>query len=175
MNNQDFMKTILYILLIIGFAQELQAQDSSGYRIVSSNMGSSGSSQNVETSRGIYKVSQSIGQASVIGTHAINGYVLRQGYQQPLSNVQRVKTLYYSLQAKVYPNPFSRFLTITFSDIIRNDISVKIFDINAKVIHSEEFLPAQKIELNINAISIGTYFLRVTSGRKYFDTKLIKI
>jgi hypothetical protein len=169
------MKTILYILLIIGFAQELRAQDGSGYRIVSSNMGSSGSSQNIETSRGIYKVSQSIGQASIIGTHAKNGYVLRQGYQQPLSDVKRVKTLYYSLQAKVYPNPFSRFLTITFSDVIRNDISVKIFDINAKVIHTEEFLPAQKVELNINAISIGTYFLKVTSGRKYFDTKLIKI
>jgi hypothetical protein len=175
MNNQDFMKTKLYIFLIICFAQELRAQDNSGYRIVSSNMGSSGSSQNVETSNGIYKVSQSIGQASVIGTHATNGYILRQGYQQPLSDVKRVKMLYYSLQAKVYPNPFSRFLTITFSDIIRNDISVKIFDINAKVIHTQEFLPAQEVELNINTISIGTYFLKVTSGRKHFNTKLIKI
>lgn len=169
------MKTLIYIILLFGFLQEFQAQDNSGYRIMRSSLGSSGSSQNVVTENGTYKVSQSIGQASVIGTHFNNGYYLRQGYQQPLSKIKVTGEYSHNLEAKVYPNPFNESITITFSNSILNNISVTIFDVEAKIIHSEEFLPAQEIKLKINDISTGTYFLIVTSGRKHFNTKLIKI
>lgn len=169
------MKTFLYILLLLCFVQEFQAQDNDGYRIIRSNLGSSGSSQNVVTSKGTYKVSQSIGQASVIGTHSGNGYVLRQGYQQPLNGMKAVETLDYNLKAKVYPNPFNQQITITFSNEMLSAISVLMFDVQSKLIYSQGFLPAQEVELQIENVSNGIYFLKVVSGQKHFNTKLIKI
>ena len=172
---RNSMKALLSLLVLLYFSQQFEAQNNSGYRIISSNLGSSGSSQTVETSNGSYKISQSIGQSSVIGTHYNNGYYLRQGYQQPMQTIKRIKDLDIELRAKVYPNPFSQTLFITFSDEMRNDISISIFDIEARVIHTQEFLPAQRLELQLRDISTGNYFLKVASGRKRFNTKLIKI
>ncbi|MBO6880712.1 T9SS type A sorting domain-containing protein [Winogradskyella sp.] len=169
------MKAFLSILVLFCFAQHLQAQSNSGYRIIISNLGSSGSAQTVETSNGSYKISQSIGQSSVIGTHYNSGYYLRQGYQQPMHTIKRIRDLDIELCAKVYPNPFSQTLYITFSDVMRNDISIKIFNIEAREIHTQVFLPSQRLELQLQDFSSGTYLLKVTSGRKRFNTKLIKI
>lgn len=169
------MKSIIYIIVLFGFFQEFHAQDQSGYRIMRSNLGSSGSSQQVVTSNGTYIISQSIGQSSVIGTHSNNGYYLRQGYQQPLGKIKVVGGYNHDLEAKVYPNPFKESITITFSNSILNNISVVMYDVEGKLVHSQEFLPAQNIRVNINNISTGSYFLKVVSGRKHFSTKLIKI
>jgi len=172
---KNIMKTLLCSLLLFCFVQTNQAQNNSEYRIISSNLGNSGSSHNVETNRGTYRVSQSIGQSSVIGTYSNNGYVLRQGYQQPSTKVKATKDFNYNLKAKVYPNPFIQTVVITFSIPMLKNISVLMYDVNAKIIHAEEFLPTQEIELNIKDISTGSYFLKVLSGKKHFETKLIKI
>lgn len=168
------MKVLAYFLLIFCFTLQMEAQNSSSYRVVRSNLGSSGSSHTVETSKGRYYISQSVGQSSVIGTHYNNGYYLRQGYQQPTTNIKAVRDLDIELQAKVFPNPFSRLLFISFSETLRNDISVKLFDVNARTIYSNKFSPAQKLELQLHDINSGTYFLKVASGTKQFNTKLIK-
>ena len=167
----NYIRLLMYALLLFCCVQEFQAQENSEYRIVSSNLGSSGSSQTVVTSKGTYKVSQSIGQSSVIGTYSKNGYVLRQGYQQPLTKVKLTSEFDFSLKAEVHPNPFNQAITITFSDTMRKDISVLMYDVNTKVIHAQEFLPAQQVELRIKDISSGTYFLKVLSGKKHFNTK----
>ncbi|APY07597.1 hypothetical protein BWZ20_04470 [Winogradskyella sp. J14-2] len=169
------MKNYIQLLLLVGLIQISFAQNNNEYRIISSNVGSSGSSQTLQTANGTYKVSQSIGQSSVIGTYYNNGYYLRQGYQQPISKLKALKNLTLELRAKVYPNPFSQMLFISFSDFVQRDISIRIFDIKSRVIYTKVFLPAQRIELQIEDISTGTYFLNVSSGEKYFNTKLIKI
>ena len=162
-------------MLLFGCLQEYQAQGNSGYRIIRSSLGSSGSSQNVITSNGTYKVSQSIGQASVIGTHYSNGYYLRQGYQQPLTTIKVSKETSYNLEAKVYPNPFKDTVTIAFNSLMSNNISIMMFDLKGRLIHSQEYQPAQVINLKIGDISTGTYFLKVISGKNYLNSKLIKI
>ncbi len=170
------IKGPICLLLLFCFVQEFQAQSNSGYRILRSNLGSAGSSKTIETSKGSYNVSQSIGQSSVIGTHSNNGYYLRQGYQQPMTNKIVVdKEVDRNLKAKVYPNPFINVVVISFSDTMFKDITVMVFDINGKTIHSQEFLPLQEVELRINDIDSGIYLLKVISGHKHFHTKLIKI
>jgi hypothetical protein len=168
------MRTSLQILILLCSVQVFQAQDNSGYRIMRSNVGSSGSSQTVVTSSGTYKISQSIGQASVIGTHYNNGYYLRQGYQQPMHKIKIVEEFDLDLNAKIHPNPFNQTIRITFSSKIEEDISVKIFDIHGRIVHAQEFLPAQNLELRLNDISSGSYFLKAISKGKHFTAKLIK-
>ena len=169
------LKGLFGLLLLFCFVMELHAQSNSGYRVIRSNLGNAGSSQIVDTSQGSYSVSQSIGQSSVIGTYHKNGYYLRQGYQQPTSKIKVVELKDFTLNANVFPNPFSQFVTIKFSDYITNDISVRVFDVNSKQIYYQIFPPSQSINLNIIDISNGIYFLKVISDIKQFNTKLIKI
>ncbi len=170
------MKVYASIILLFCLTSNVKAQEQSKYRIISSNFGSSGSSQTIISENKVYKISQSIGQASVIGTHkSNNGYVLRQGYQQPLDNLSRAQNIDFSLNASVYPNPFSHQITIKFQSIIKDDIATLLVDVTGKVIFSKIFSASQTLNLQITNIQKGTYFLKVVTDNKQFNTKLIKI
>jgi hypothetical protein len=169
------MKTHLHIVFIFCFVFSIQAQNSKTYSIIRSNLGTSGSSKVITTNKGKYSVSQSIGQSSVIGTSSNNGYYLRQGYQQPLNSVKVISlSKNNDLTATVYPNPFDESVSISFNEDIENDIAVSVFDIAGKLIYIQKFSPAQRIELNLNDISSGSYLLKVLSSKKRFNAKLIK-
>ncbi|MEL0456981.1 T9SS type A sorting domain-containing protein [Flavobacteriaceae bacterium SZ-1-7] len=172
------MKIFLPLAFIFSFVFSIQGQtnsDSKSYTIVRSNLGAGGSSRVVSTQKGNYKVSQSIGQSSVIGTHYGNGFALRQGYQQPLNNIKVVPiSRNNNLVAHVYPNPFEESVDVTFSQDIKKDVSVLVFDVAGKLVYSKEFKPSQKINLNLVDISSGSYLLKVMSDDKLFNAKLIK-
>jgi hypothetical protein len=145
-------------------------------RIVRSNLGMSGSTNNIVTKKGTYNVSQSIGQSSVIGTSFNNGYYLRQGYQQPINNISVIQDFDSNndLIAKIYPNPFEQSVSISFSETVKEDIDVTVFDAIGKQVYSKKFTPAQFIQLQLESISSGTYFLKATSNNKQFNAKLLK-
>jgi hypothetical protein len=170
------MKTNLLLLFILCFVFSIQAQNSKSYSILRSNLGSSGSSKVVFTSRGKYIISQSIGQASVIGTSYNNGYYLRQGYQQPSNKIKVVNEGFDSndLFATVYPNPFEQSVSISFEEDIKKDISLLVFDIAGKLVFSKIYEPSKYIQLNLSDISSGSYLLKISSNNKLFNTKLIK-
>ena len=176
------MKTNLYIAFLFCFALSVQAQDTAtnleggSHIIIRSNLGVGGASNTVTANGKTYSVSHSIGQSSVIGTHYKKGYYLRQGYQQPLNKIKVVKEFdNNNLSAKIYPNPFEEFISISFSQDMKNDISVLVFDVNGKLVYSRKFEPAQKIQLNLEGISSGNYILKALSNGKSFNAKLIKI
>lgn len=178
------MKTHILVLFLLCFVVSTQAQNgksdsnkSKSYRILSSNVGTSGSSNTVTTAKGTYYVSQSIGQGSVIGASYNNGYYLVQGYQQATNKIKVVKDFKSTndLAATVYPNPFEQSVSISFSDTVEKDISVQVFDVSGKLIYSKTFIPAQSIKLNLDAISSGTYLLKASSNKKLFSAKILKI
>lgn len=172
------MKKHSFLVIIFCFVCSIQAQEnnaSKAYAIASSSLGASGSSNSVTTSKGKYFISQSVGQSSVIGTSSKGGYYLRQGYQQPPSKIKIVNEFdNNSIQATVYPNPFEQSVSISFNDIIKNEISVTVFDVSGKLVYSKTFTEAQYIEVHLENISQGTYILKATSNNKLFNTKLIK-
>ena len=129
----------------------------------------------VITSNGKYSVSQSIGQLSVIGTYSNKGFYLRQGYQQPLNKI-KVSSVSQNndLTATIYPNPFKQSISISFGNNMKNEISVLVFDISGKMIYSKKFQPSQRIQLDFDDISSGSYLLKVLSNNKLFNAKLIK-
>lgn len=169
------MKKYAILIITLCLGQLFQAQNDQEHRIIRSNLGSSGSSKTVTTIKGVFTISQSIGQSSVIGTHYSNGYYVRQGYQQPFYKQKTVKNLGNDLTVKVFPNPFIQDITITFSHTIKKEIVIIIYDINGKNLYTQEFLPAQEIKVNLTDISSGMYILKVVSEKLFFNTKLIKI
>lgn len=170
------MKKNAFLLLIFCGVLSIEAQNTKSYSIIRSNLGTSGSSKVITTKNGQYSVSQSIGQSSVIGTYSNNGYYLRQGYQQPLNKIKVVKEVFKNdnLIATVHPNPFEQSVFVSFDDEIEKEILVSVFDVAGKEIYSKQFKPSQRIELNLNNLSLGTYILKVLSSDKLFNAKLIK-
>ncbi|MGF1554752.1 T9SS type A sorting domain-containing protein [Paucihalobacter sp.] len=169
----NIIKLPIYIITL-AFLQVTFAQDNSAYRIIRSNLGSSGSSQAVVTENGVYMLSQSVGQSSVIGTHTNNGYYLRQGYQQPMYKIKTQRDFELKLKAKIYPNPFTQIINIAFGNAMKYPIRLLIYDVHGKIVHAQEFLPAQNLQLILNNISSGSYLLKMVSNGKHYNAKLIK-
>lgn len=150
------------------------AQSNAQSKIIRSNLGSSGASQTVTTSKGTYSISQSVGQSSVIGTYTNNSYFLLQGYQQPWHKINGIKASANEILAKVHPNPFQQSIHIAFSTSMQQPITAKIFDVHGKMIYHKEFPPAQYLEISLTEAASGSYFLKIISNSQHFNAKLIK-
>ncbi|WP_406684092.1 T9SS type A sorting domain-containing protein [Seonamhaeicola sp. MEBiC1930] len=166
--------TVFFLMFFTAFVFGQDQETSSAYRIIRSNVGSGGSSVTINTRKGKYMVSQSVGQASVVGTYFNKGYYLKQGYQQDAYKISIEKEVSGNLNAEVYPNPFKESVSVAFKEKISNNIFVTVFDINGRQVHEKEYNISPLIQLNLSKISSGTYFLKVSSGSKLFNAKLIK-
>ncbi len=169
----------IFALIACAFIFKVHAQDTKSqkaYRIIRSSLGSGGSSKVFSASNGEYKVSQSIGQTSVIGTYANKGYYLRQGYQQPSGKIKVVKTSEdNNLFVKVFPNPFEEKVEIAFSETTEQAITVSVYDIGGKRIYFKEFLPSHRLALDLKHLPSGSYVLSALSSGKLFNVKLLKL
>lgn len=134
----------------------------------------SGSTYLFTVNNTVYFVSQSIGQASVIGTYSKNGYTIRQGYQQPQVSINKIPMKGLTLKTKVYPNPFKESITVAFNEAINSDVEVSLYDISGRRLYMEIFKPAQVLQIALYPDSNGIYFLNISANQKTFSTKLIK-
>lgn len=158
--------------LTAGYSQEVK-KDS--YSLASSTLGVSGSSNTISTKSGKYIISQSVGQASVIGTSYKKGYGLLQGYQQSLISITLMEPpVIHTLKAVIYPNPFHESINISFTDPISEEVIIFLFDTTGRAVYSQKIPAAQRINLPMTYISKGIYILRVTSGKRNFAANLIK-
>jgi Secretion system C-terminal sorting domain len=165
------------IVCYIGYAQNTNtSKNNTGlYVIIRSSTGIGGSSNTIITNSGRYIVSQSIGQSSTIGTSSNAGYTLRQGYQQPAISIDIITLPEDNkLNVTIYPNPFEQIVAISFSELMINDVSIIVFDINGRLILSQKHPPSQLIKLPLKEISSGAYLIKVSSNGKQFNAKLIK-
>jgi hypothetical protein len=178
------MKTHILIFFLISFIANCIGQNehsgadkSNTIGILNASLGVSGSSKRFTTNKGGFYVSQSVGQGSVIGTSYKKGYYLVQGYQNATGKIQVFKTFGSAndLEGKVYPNPFEESISILFNKTVKQDIFVQVFNLTGKLVYSKTFLPAQSINLNLDAISSGTYLLKAISNNKLFSVKILKI
>ncbi len=142
--------------------------------IKSSTLGMGGSSKMISTNNKTYYVSQSIGQSSVIGTKINRNYKLLQGYQIGSISVNMVATVENVLKATIYPNPFEESIHISFDDVIKEQITIRVFDMTGREIMAKKYPPEQTLNIQLNYISVGIYNLIVNTNNKQFAAKIIK-
>ena len=70
----------------------------------------------------------------------------------------------------IFPNPFTSILNISAKENIQNII---IYDISGKMIKSYA-IDANQIQLDLNSLSKGFYFVKITNKSGYKTEKLIK-
>ena len=77
----------------------------------------------------------------------------------------------------VYPNPTAGELTINFNTQDSGSAAVDVVDLAGKVISTrvvETFKGANVLELNVNELPVGTYFVRMDNGKEVISHKFVK-
>ena len=76
----------------------------------------------------------------------------------------------------VYPNPSNDFVTIKLKNIVADKITISLTDLSGRKIKQWNLINAQKeIQLSINDIVPGCYFINVNFQNKFFTQKIIKL
>ena len=161
-------KLLSFVMLFITcgtlFAQET----------VRSTVGVNGKSTTTTVSGKQYIVQQSVGQASVIGNHTVQDFTVLQGFIQPPIKIEAGLDEDNSLQAVVFPNPFSSNVQVRFSEEIDTPLSITLYDISGRVVFSKEMAPAREIQLDFDFLSSASYLLSISQANKQFTATLIK-
>ena len=171
----DVHKYILLACFYFVFTTHSYGQPENTYSISRSCLGASGATQTIATSNGHFNVSQSIGQAGVIGTYHQDGYTLLQGYQQPLLSIHKFQTTdVHQLKAVVYPNPFNESINIEFKEPIEGMVYVTVADMIGKTLFNQEYPSAPLLRLPLNTIPEGLYVVKVEADNRYLIVKQVK-
>ena len=136
---------------------------------------SAGGSSGIMTANGRqYYLQQSTGQQSIIGISQKQGYLLRQGFIQPI-NGQYSKTVQETLQVIIYPNPFSSHMRVTLPVPSDGHLYVTIYDLSGKIAFFRKYEAAREMELDLSYLPSSVYIIRVNTTTKYFYSRIIKL
>jgi len=149
------MKIFLLLLPLLGFSQ-LHHQ----------TLGIGGGS----TSSGVI---YSVGQSSVIGINMSGGFLITQGFVQPLSDLYYVEDIDTNFNVAVYPNPFVNEFEASF-DKEYNNINVLIQTLSGQTVFRKNYQNNNSIRVDLSGYSGQTYIVTINADGKTFTAKLIK-
>jgi len=155
------LKIILFLFITFtGFSQSLHHQMLS--------------SQGTSTTAGGFKVSQTIGQLSVIGNYRGSDVIVGQGFQQS-RNMKTVKAPMITVTTTTYPNPFVDQINFEFSSVISGPIKFSLYDVMGRLVAYQEKTATDTI-LTINELSLseGEYFVKLSAKNYNYSTNLLK-
>jgi len=153
------MKKLIYPLLIILFLNNLNAQSlkpevisTAGDFFVGANA----------------MLSWTIGETMITTLEGTNA-ILTQGFQQPFEMVvSNISDHHPPLQIKVFPNPISTFLSISFLIERERKFIIDIVDITGKMIYNEKVTSSQLVkQIDFSLFKTGLYILRLRSEEGY--------
>lgn len=169
-NKISMQKKYTFIIILFLFMSNLNAQI-----LKRQSLGINGLSSFIHTNTNYnYFIQQSIGQASVIRTYDVNGHRLRQGFLQPINPSVLNSRFDNKLDAVTFPNPFVNKIKIRFIDPINDILIVRLYDMYGRLILTRKYDFTQNLEVEVGGIATGVYNLRIDSGNKFMETKLIK-
>ena len=123
-------------------------------------------------------LSWTIGE-TIVETFIGANSILTQGFQQSSYSVTGIKKLEDSgFQIKVFPNPASDFINISFITKEKTSVLIELIDLNGKILLNEKVESTHLIkQINFTHFTPGTYFLRIkeTNGKLLETYQIQKI
>jgi hypothetical protein len=116
---------------------------------------------------------QSIGQSSVTGVFNNTAVSVRQGFIQPV-RINKSQPATITFDVDIYPNPFTEEVVISFPDLVSERIHLTLYDLQGKILFSQEYAVLSEIRLPINSIPAGFYILKIKTGNQLITRKIVK-
>ena len=161
------MKTTISILVLLIISLSISAQTA----IKKSNISTTGAVVSNGTTKVIYTVGEFAVQENTQGTVHIS-----EGFINPdmLITTGLDKYNYEDFDVQIFPNPAVNYVNVKPTEI--SNFNIELFDVNGKLIMSENGKNALVKRLNISHLTNGEYLLVIKSEKlKQFKTfKLIK-
>ena len=157
----------LYVFLVL-FSMGMNGQTNSALR--NSTISTSGSTVTLSNN---FFVQQCVGQQGSIGLVSTSDIQVRQGFIQPsvlkdmLSQSDNTE-----LQATVFPNPTSEYLTISFDEIVDSEINIYIYDVNGRLVLDKKTHCLSDIQLSVLHLQTGNYFIIAKSYNNQFVSQI---
>lgn len=142
-------------------------------RFKRSTVGAAGSTCTVSAGSHSYFAQQSVGQRSVTGLRSSGNLALSQGFLQPLGRITNTSNTS-TLDALLFPNPFSALVTVAFRERIEADLFIVVSDMLGHEVYRGRTGPMQRVDLELSRLATGPYILRITSGEKHFIAHIQK-
>ena len=160
----------LYPLLIFLFVVSNLCQSQVLHREMLSASGTTSKSSNG------YTVTQTVGQASIIGNYSSAPFIVSQGFQQ--RNWARLilqNEIQLASDIKFFPNPVIDNINFVFTISDMKNLNLLLFDTSGRKIFNE-FANASgnTITFSLQRLPAGTYLLLLTNNQLKFYTKIIK-
>ena len=170
-NRRSVLKLVALLFLAQYLIQTALAQTPQRLR---STFSIGGSSKTFTAKGKHYIVQQSIGQSSVIDSYRADGFVLRQGFIQPLMSVAGSQ-IAQPIQADISPNPSTGNIAVSFTETISENLIVTLYDMLGRPVFTNSYEPVQVLNLDLGSFASGLYILTINSGNKHLVTKLTKV
>lgn len=126
-------------------------------------------------STGGVSISWTLGE-TIIPTFQSGNLILNHGFQQQLIITAIEENLTILFNLKVFPNPASDIINITFEEPIDDDIVITIIDSQGRIVKTGliETATTEK-QINLQEIGAGVYFLRMTKGKLVNVYRVVKL
>ena len=170
MQTKRNIKTFFSALILILSIQSSSAQES---KLLRQTLSSGGSSILCNLNGKSKLVQQSIGQASVIGTHTAQKQIVRQGFIQPKTSTHRLEVPV-ELDAIVYPNPFSQSINVQFNETLEGTAQISVYDLSGRLVEVDQMPSASLLQIEWNNLESGLYLLKIEVGQKFKTFKIQK-
>jgi hypothetical protein len=171
MKTNKRIKRGILLFLFLGFTSLIFSQN---LEIKRQTIGLSGGSFTQNINGGNYLIQQSIGQASSIGIFTNAETELRQGFIQPFSIINFSRKIDH-LELKIFPNPFTDFITIAFEKNLDDEIQVQLFDLLGRLVMDKKYYVFHQINIAIQKLPKGSYLIKIATIHQQFSTQIQKI
>ena len=101
------------------------------------------------------------------------GFLITQGFVQPLSDLYYVEDINTNFNVAVYPNPFVNEFEASF-DKVYNNMNVLIQTLSGQTVFRRNYLNNNSIRINLSGYSGQIYIVTINADGKTFTAKLIK-
>ncbi len=164
-------KLIFILLFLIVFVDSGKGQEVLKPRSALSAGGSSGI---INVNGRQYYLQQTIGQQSITGISMNQGYLLRQGFLQPIEE-EHNQLSKETLPVVIYPNPFSSHMNLSFIEKTSGPLYVTIYSLDGKIAFLKKYETGSNIDIDLSSLPPSVYVLRLTTIKKSFYYRVIKL
>lgn len=173
LKNTKYKFTLAFLLAVLTTTIAVGQSDTSSVLLLRSVVGSVGT-LSVRNNNAALKIQHSVGQMGPIGTKSLLGHSVRQGFIQPISNSVPNQEPAISVGYDVFPNPFNHRVTVSFSEPVKSNIKVFLFDAGGRRVFKKQYKGSQNIILELQGLPKAQYVLRVETATQHFSKKLLK-
>lgn len=161
-------------LLIICILLSAKVVNSQVPKMLRSSLNASGSSSTVSLNGSKFYYQQSVGQSGLIGFNQSSTFALRQGFIQPLVKPINIFKRDNHLKVSFYPNPVHDFVSLTFGEVITEDVFITIYSSTGSVVRAYKYSALTELTVCFDGIFSGFYIMKISCNNKTTSVKLVK-